>query len=251
MSDPIPVLMLHGWAANHHIFDLLAADLPECRIAAPDLPGHGAAQFDGSFNVAAAADALAAQLGEPAHLLGWSLGGLVALHLAAKYPQKVRSLCLTASFARLTAAPDYPEGLAKPALGKMIPLFAQDFAKYMGQFLQLQFLHIPERAHLANEALPDMIRHGVPPGLEAALEAAVHTDARALLPQVRCPVLLVFGGKDGITPPRMGEYLHRHLPGSRLLLIEKAAHIPFLSHEGEFAAAYRQFIGLPEKPAAI
>ncbi len=243
--------MLHGWAANHHIFDPLIADLPECRVSAPDLPGHGAAEFDGTFSVEAAADALAAQLGEPAHLLGWSLGGLVALHIAARYPHKVRSLCLTASFARLIAAPDYPEGLAKPALGKMIPLFQQDFAKYMGQFLQLQFLHIPERAHLAEQMLPSMIRYGIPAGLEAALDAVVRTDARELLPQVQCPALLVFGGKDGITPPRMGEYLHRHLLASRLVLIDKAAHIPFLSHADDFAAAYRAFLGLPEKPAAV
>ena len=247
MSDSVNIMLLHGWAANHHIFDLLVTNLPECRIAAPDLPGHGAAQFDSAFDVVAVADSLAAQLNEPAHLLRWSLGGLVALHMAACHPEKVRSLCLTASFARLTAAPDYPEGLAKPALGKMIPLFAQDFAKYMRQFLQLQFLHIPERAHLADEVLPEIIRHGVPPGLQAALDAVVRTDARALLPQVQCPVLLVFGGKDGITPPRMGEYLCRQLPNSRLLLIEKAAHIPFLSHADEFSAAYRVFVGLPEK----
>ena len=117
----------------------------------------------------------------------------------------------------------------------------------MRQFLQLQVLQIPERAHLADEVLPEIIRYGVPPGLQAALDAVVCTDARALLPQVQCPVLLVFGGKDGITPPRMGEYLHRSLPNSRLLLIEKAAHIPFLSHADEFSAAYRAFIGLPEK----
>ena len=120
MSDSVNVLLLHGWAANHHIFNLLAASLPECRVAAPDLPGHGAAGFDGTFDVAAVADSLAAQLNEPAHLLGWSLGGLVALHMAARHPEKVRSLCLTASFARLSAAPDYPERLANPALGKMI-----------------------------------------------------------------------------------------------------------------------------------
>ena len=92
MSDSVNVLLLHGWAANHHIFDLLAAGLPECRVAAPDLPGHGAAGSDGTFDVAAVADSLAAQLNEPAHLLGWSLGGLVALHMAAHHPEKVRSL---------------------------------------------------------------------------------------------------------------------------------------------------------------
>lgn len=248
MSDFISVLMLHGWAANHHVFDPLIEKLPECRVGAPDLPGHGTSGLQGTFNPAGIADSLAARVDEPVHLLGWSLGGLVSLHMAARHPDKVRSLCLSASFARLTATADYPEGLAKPALGKMIPLFEQDFAKYMQQFLQLQFLHIGERAYLADQILPWMVRYGVPPGLSAALDAAVQADARELLPTIHCPVLLVFGGKDGITPPRMGEYLHRRLPNSRLLMIEKAAHIPFLSHIAEFAAAYRQFLRLPENP---
>ncbi|HEZ5860968.1 TPA: alpha/beta hydrolase, partial [Neisseria meningitidis] len=52
----------------------------------------------------------------------------------------------------------------------------------------------------------------------------------------------VFGGKDAITPPRMGEYLHRRLKGSRLVVMEKAAHAPFLSHAEAFAALYRDFV---------
>jgi carboxylesterase bioH len=52
----------------------------------------------------------------------------------------------------------------------------------------------------------------------------------------------VFGQKDAITPPRMGEYLNRHLADSELVLMEKAAHAPFLSHADEFAERYRNFV---------
>ena len=130
------VYLIHGWAANRHVFDDLIPRLSaDWQIRALDLPGHGDAPFTEPFNIAAIAEAFAEEIDAPAHILGWSLGGLVALHLAARRPDKVRSLCLTASFARLTADADYPEGLSNPALGKMVGAFRQDYAKHIKQFL--------------------------------------------------------------------------------------------------------------------
>lgn len=241
--SPQNVYLIHGWAANRHIFDDLAPRLPAAwRIHALNLPGHGGAPFDGSFNVAAAADALAAQIESPACLTGWSLGGLVALYLAHRHPEKVRSLCLTASFAKFQAAPDYPEGLSNPTLAKMIALFEQDYHKYMKQFLQLQFLYAKDQQPVLEKVLPDIVKHGAPTAMQAALDAVSAADARAFLPQINVPVLLIFGAKDSITPPRMGEYLHRHLPQSELHIIEKAAHAPFLTQAGEFARLLAGFV---------
>ena len=177
--------MIHGWAANGRVFDPLRESLPEnWRIRTPDLPGHGASPDNGAFDITATADALAAEIddGEPADLLGWSLGGLVALHLAHRHPQKVRKLCLTASFAKFLAAPDYPEGLSNPALGKMITLFRQDYQKYMRQFLELQFLYAKEARPLMHAILPDIVKHGTPAALETALAALSAADARPFLP---------------------------------------------------------------------
>lgn len=77
------------------------------------------------------AETLAAQVNVPAHILGWSLGGLTALYLATLYSDKTCSLCLTAGFARLTVDTGYPEGLANPALGKMVGAFRQDYVKHI------------------------------------------------------------------------------------------------------------------------
>ena len=237
------VYLIHGWAANRHVFDDLIPRLPtDWDIRALDLPGHGDAPFAEPFDIAAIAETFAAQIDTPAHILGWSLGGLVALHLAARQPDKVRSLCLTASFARLTADADYPEGLSNPALGKMVGAFRQDYAKHIKQFLQLQLLHTPNAAEIIGNILPDLSRHGAPPALQAALDAVNQADARPLLSSIQAPSLLVFGQKDAITPPRMGEYLNRHLADSELVLMEKAAHAPFLSHADEFAERYRGFV---------
>ena len=237
------VYLIHGWAANRHVFDDLIPRLPaDWQIRALDLPGHGDAPFAEPFDIATIAETFAAQIDTPAHILGWSLGGLVALYLAALYPDKIRSLCLTAGFARLTADTDYPEGLANPALGKMVGAFRQDYAKHIKQFLQLQLLHTPNSAEILHKILPDLSRHGTPAALQAALDAVNQADARPLLAHIRTPSLLVFGQKDAITPPRMGEYLNRHLTDSELVLMEKAAHAPFLSHADEFAERYRGFV---------
>lgn len=243
MAEHSSVVLVHGWAANGHVFDGLRPLLPaNWRVDAPDLDGHGGTDLDADgFDIVRAADTLAKRLADGSDLLGWSLGGLVALHLAHRHPKKVRRLCLTAGFAKLQAAPDYPHGLAKPALDKMIPLFRQDYPKYMRQFLELQLLHNTNRADIISAILPDILKNGTPKALESALEALNRADARPLLPHIRQPVLLVYGNKDSITPPRMGEYLAQNLPNAELKIIDKAAHAPFLSHADNFASLLAGF----------
>lgn len=236
-------MLIHGWAANRHVFGDLVPRLPAgWHIRTPDLPGHGENPMRNHFDIVGAADEIAAGIQEPAYLAGWSLGGLIALHITHRHPEKVRALCLTASFAKFLAAPDYPEGLTNPALEKMIALFQQDYHKYMKQFLQLQFLYAKDRHGTLEKVLPDIIRHGTPAALQSALDALAKADARPFLPELQQPVCLIYGGKDTITPPRMGNYLQRRLPRARMHLIDKAAHAPFLSHAEDFADILTTFI---------
>ena len=236
------IYLIHGWAANRHIFNDLIKRLPSSwQVESLDLPGHGNTPTLAIFNIIDVADKLAEMIDDNAYVLGWSLGGLVALYMAARHPQKINALCLTASFAKFQATPDYPEGLSKPALAKMIALFQQDYPKHMRQFLQLQFLYAKDQHTTLEAVLPDILKQGVPVALEEALDAVNDSDARNLLPQISAPTLLIFGAKDSITPPRMGEYLHRHLPQSELHIIDKAAHAPFLSQASEFASLLSDF----------
>ncbi|WP_367431809.1 pimeloyl-ACP methyl ester esterase BioH [Snodgrassella alvi] len=245
MTTPSQTLLIHGWGANHHIFDPFLASLPlpyQNHIQTPDLPGHGCAPFDGTFDINTIADQLAAQLSEPAHVLGWSLGGMVAISLAARYPDRVATLCLTASLAKLLASSDYPQGLQKVSLHQMADKFRMDYPKYMQQFLQLQMLYADTGIQTGmHHLLPAICQYGAPVALNAALHALEQADLRPLLSSLHCPVLLVYGGRDTITPPRMGEYLHQQLPQSEWHLLPQAAHTPFLSHPDEFARVLGRF----------
>lgn len=235
--------LIHGWGANGHIFDHFRQYLPsDWHITAPHLHGHGNAPEHAPFSITQMADELAVNLYQPTVVFGWSLGGLVALHLAMRYPEQVRGLILCASFARLQSAPDYPEGIHADTLRRMAGLFQQDYPQHMRQFLELQLLHTPDRAQILHAVLPDMIRYGTPSALYSALDAVEQADVRAQLPDIHTPTLLLYGSHDRITPLPMGEYLAKHLPHAQLHIIRQSAHAPFLSHAQECGQVVQNWI---------
>ncbi len=239
----ISLTMIHGWGVNAHIFDDFRHRLPEnWQIHTPNLAGHGDAPPVGGFSIIAAADELAAQIVAPGFILGWSLGSQIALHIAARHPDKVRGLILMSGFAKLRAADDYPQGVRNDLLDKMAGFFQQDYARYVRQFLELQLINTPEHRPMIDKIMPDLVRNGAPETLQAALNALETADVRAMLPEISAPVLVLCGNKDSVTPPRMSEYLAQFLPNAQLHIIDKAAHAPFLSHAAECADWIGKFV---------
>lgn len=235
--------LIHGWASNAHIFDRLRRRLPEnWQIIAPNLAGHGGRAAPKRFDIRVAADEIAAMLPENSVVLGWSLGGVVAQYLAAYYPKRVQKLVLCATFAKLHATQDYSIGIKNNLLNKMLSLFEQDYPKHIRQFLQWQLLHSAHAQEILDALLPDALHNGTPKGLAVALEAVAQVDTRTLLSEISCPTLLIYGNKDAITPPRMGEFLKKCIPHAQFISLDKAAHTPFLSHADEVANLLHTFI---------
>lgn len=124
--DGIPVLALHGWLDNAASFDTLAPLLPDVRLVALDLPGHGHSDprppgihyhfVDYIPDVAAAADALG---WERFALLGHSLGGGIVSFTAATLPNRVTRVAMIEGLGPPTSDPaDGPANLRK-AIEKM------------------------------------------------------------------------------------------------------------------------------------
>jgi pimeloyl-ACP methyl ester carboxylesterase len=155
-------------------------------------------------------------IGEPVHLAGNSMGGHIAIHIAARFPQLVRSLVLIDS----TGVP-----------------FAISPLAHLKNFLIprgfMSFLRILAR---------DFFRTG-PRAILGGLRRLLRDDARPLLRTLRMPVLLVWGARDPLVPLRYGKAMLAEVPHARLVVLDKGGHVPMWEDPAGFNRALLEFFG--------
>lgn len=248
-----PLLLLHGPPLDHRLWAQAIPYLSgRFRVVAPDLPGFGrtpAGEGDGAPEqlVRAVGSFVTALRMVPCAVAGASLGGGVALGLAARYPERVTSLVAVSSLG-LTWWPETAQARAARALRSvpgLLPLA----------------MRLAPRAH-ARGFLETALGDGRPPDEElvAAVAATLGTSAgrRALsgvlarlddwrylrrqLGAVRAPTLLVWGERDAVYGLPAAERLRHAIPGSRLMTLPGAGHLLPLERPAELAEIMRRFL---------
>jgi pimeloyl-[acyl-carrier protein] methyl ester esterase len=240
-----PLVLLHGWGMNLRVFDALGAALAErCTVTAIDLPGHGRSPWRAGLDADATATLLLEALPQSSTLLGWSLGGQLALRMAARAPARVARLVLVASTPKFTADAQWPHGLDPAALQRVASGLADDPVRTVEEFLELQVRGGAAAATTLTLLQEALALHGraQPPALAAGLEWLRGTDLRSLAPTLRQPVLLLSGQNDRVTPPEAARALATLLPQARLVELRRAAHALPLSHPTALLAALTGFL---------
>ncbi|WP_043638142.1 pimeloyl-ACP methyl ester esterase BioH [Chromobacterium haemolyticum] len=232
------VVLLHGWGLHGGVFSRVAAQLAACHcVHLVDLPGHGASAPLASFDADAVADLLDQAFPLPLQLVGWSLGGLIAQHWAARHPDKIKSLALVATSPRFVREEGWPHAQERKSIEAVAASLDGAFEQTLERFLALQMMGAPSARDTLKALRADLFAHGRPQGLLPALELLLMADARALAGRIQCPVGLFYGARDAITPIGAGRWLADALGDARLYEFPQASHAPFLSHEAEFVAA--------------
>lgn len=236
------LVLLHGWALHSGVFDALVETLsPRYRIHAIDLPGHGRSGSSDLHGIGAWMQAVAPHVPDNAILLGWSLGGLVATYLAARLP--LRALALIGTTPKFVADAAWPHGMAPEAFAQFSQRLQQDFRGAVEDFLSLQVRGDSQAADTLAELKQRLLRHPPQePALHAGLDILRDSDARAILDELKPPVLVIAGEHDRITHPNASRYLAARLPQARLRIIKRAGHAPFISHREELAHELRSFL---------
>jgi pimeloyl-[acyl-carrier protein] methyl ester esterase len=240
------LVLLHGWGMNAAVWTGLPAPLTDgWPIAAIELPGHGASPFPhGALDLDQWADACLALAPQRAVWLGWSLGGLVALAVALRAPDRVAGLILMAATPRFVRAPDWPAAMAGETLGQFHSGLLSDPAGTLDRFLSLQVRGSEAargtlrtlRRELAARPAPD------PRALAIGLDLLRDGDLRPRLAELSCPSLWLFGSHDTLVPASAAPAVSALLPAARVRVVGGAAHAPFLSHPGETAALIGDFL---------
>lgn len=240
------VLFLHGIGMTRNGWDSQMAGLADRhRCVAWDLPGYGASAPLEDFSLAAAADAaarLVAELGGPAHVVGLSMGGMIALELALRHPDAVRSLGLVDTSPAFGLDGTDPDAWRA---ARLAPLDAgariEDFAEPV---LRSVMAPDPDPAAVA-AAVASMLRVPIS-GLRQTVAALPAHDVRDRLDRIAAPTLVVVGERDVETPPSYAQALADGIPDARLAIIPGAGHLTPFEAPDALTALLREHIDLVE-----
>jgi pimeloyl-[acyl-carrier protein] methyl ester esterase len=246
------LVLLHGWAMHGGVFAALAERLaPHFSLHLVDLPGHGRSVHSPvPLELDAIADNLSRRLPRAAWL-GWSLGGLCALHLAQRHPERARALVMMCAPPRFVRADDWPQGMAPAVFHGFASELARDYRATIDRFLvleaqgsdhgQSELAQLRAQVFAAGEPRPEALSEG--------LGLLRDTDLRAGLPQLAMPSLWIGGRRDRLVSAAAMEAAAAAAPNSRYRRMERAGHAPFLSHADEIVAELLDFV-LPTTVAA-
>lgn len=241
------VVLLHGWAMHGGVWGpWLDGFARHARLHVVDLPGHGHSSWTEAVrDLPGFASAVGPAVPHGAILLGWSLGGMVALELARRQPHGVAALVLVATTPKFVVGDGWQHGMHRDVFDGFARDLAADDRRTVQNFLALQ-----ARGDERSQEALRLLRRGVaahdaadPQALAAGLSILRIADLRADLPQIGQPSLVIAGDRDRLTPPDAGRMLAEALPHACFRLIERSGHAPFLTHAPEVLSAILPFIG--------
>ncbi len=246
------MLFLHGLGGDARSWEpQLEFFSPNYRAAAWDMPGYGKSLLSGDMTFEGLSDSLASLLDDRGwnrvHLVGHSLGGMVAQEFAVCHQDRLRSLTLFAT----SPAFGRPDGdfQKRFVAARLAPLdqggSMNEVARRMTESL------FPESADPAGRALAEACMSAVPEATYRAAVACIVTfDCRHNLPRLRVPTLILSAAGDTNAPAPMMKKMSERITGSRYVCLPDLGHLANLENPRLFNAALEEFLNIVAESGA-
>jgi pimeloyl-ACP methyl ester carboxylesterase len=242
-----PLVLIMGFSGDHTAWGLQVRALAEAyRVIAFDNRGAGQTDTpDGPYTIRMMAgdtvglmDALRI---DRAHVLGVSMGGMIAQEIALNHPQRVRSLHLGCTLAR----PDgysHARGAAWTEIRTRLSPEAALRAIFLWLFAPSTYNERPELVEqLLQGALANPYRQSLA-GFLRQRDAIAGHDTLERLGAIRCPTLVTAAEDDILVPPRFSRELAERIPGAELRIVERAGHVYFWEQPDAFNELALEFL---------
>lgn len=226
-----PVVLLHGWGCVPEVWQNLIALMPQQEFINLALPG-----YNNSGNWQTPAQYIAEQLPAQCHLVGWSLGGNLAMEIAVKYPEKIASVATIATTPCFVASENWPQAMQRQIFEAFSNSVQASPAATLKRFVALQ----AKGAENERELLKAMRKLA----LSVSSGASVLSDSlrwlgqckqQALWKSLATPKQHIFCGGDALVPVSAAEYC------ANSVVLSNAGHAPMLSKPKELSAMLVSF----------
>lgn len=242
------VLLLHGFQSNKDIWIRMAKELTKNHhVIAIDLPAHGDSNIlmDKNYSVPEQAKRVIAimdklKLTQPVHVMGHSMGGAIAFHVAYLAPQHVKSLALMSSAGVISPQPS--ELYLRNQQGEN-PLIVRNEADYqkMLDFTMSDAPYIPSPV-IATLTRVAMSREKIGDKIYQELNLKYSLNPEDVLPQIKVPVLVLWGKEDRVINVSSTEVFKHLIPQAQVVIFDKVGHAPQLEQTKQTAQSYLQFL---------
>jgi pimeloyl-[acyl-carrier protein] methyl ester esterase len=230
----MPQFLIHGWATTCRIW-------PDWLLTSNTYPYHSStfpdySQLEREFLT------FYQKQHKPLSIIGWSLGGMLALELAAAHSDKIEKILLISSTPRFTLKENYTSGLDPIIVKNLARKLARNKLQTQAHFYQLMFSASESFwAENFSKQIAPLLANITLTTLQTGLSYLYEKDLCHLLTSIHTPCHILHGTHDSICPPATGHYLANTIPHSTLDLIPGAGHIPFYTQE-DYCKSYLQSI---------
>jgi pimeloyl-ACP methyl ester carboxylesterase len=246
-SDDRTVVLLHGYLENLNVWDGLAGLLqPFVRVIAPDLPGHGISEVRGpvhsmEFLADVVYEALVQSGVAKCTVLGHSMGGYVALALAARHPGILDGLVLFSS------TPNADSEAKRLDREREVAVVDGGKKELLSRTLPGRGFAPQNRTRFADEIedLAELVMLTDDEGITALLRGmAERPDRNEMLRSLAVPQLFIFGRGDEYITPEVAAAMIAAQPQARVVWLEGSGHNGFIEEPRASAEAILEFIGV-------
>jgi len=231
--------LIHGFGVDSRVFEAFANRLSKSyEIILIDLPGHGSTGIpfkDFKDSSEFLIDVINETTDSKVNLLGWSMGGQIALRAVSKAPELFENLVLLSSTPKFVASEDFPHGYNRAVFNKFYKGIKSDHKKAMEGFYELME---------ADLSITELMQTMIPSknSLEKCMRAFEDDDQRYVLSKIEIPALIISGSEDKICNPEASKFMSEKIAGSKLKIINGAGHAIHLTREKELIDEIKAFI---------
>lgn len=236
-----PLLLINSIGTNLRMWEpQMVAFSDRFRVVRYDYPGHGDSHRpSGMQTIASLAGHAMALLDElrieRTHLCGISLGGMVAMELAARHADRVDHAVFAATASRIGTEDLWGARISAALMGGMHVIRAGTIDRFISARARARH---PERV----AALREIMETASAEGYAAACTALRDADLGGILAEIHAPSLVIAGARDESTPLEELARLHASIAGSELAVMD-AAHLVNMEQPDEFNERVMRFLG--------